>query len=255
MALCSLSTGRIATPRGARRVHHQAAGHHQHFLVGERDGLAGVDRRQHRLERRRCPTTRTARGRRRDGWPRRPARRRPTPVTGGSGRRGAARAARAPSAVAIATATRAIALRSARRSSAAFSPAARPTTRTRSGCASATASALVPMDPVAPRMATRVITAEPQRAQVEERRGEQQRVDAIEHAAVSGNQRRAVLHPGARASAPTRRDRRRCRRRRCPGRRPRRRRRQLRQPPARSDQRARRQRPDRRSRLRPSSSG
>ena len=51
MALCSLSTGRIATPRRARRVHHEPAGHHQHFLVGERDRLAGVDRREHGFER------------------------------------------------------------------------------------------------------------------------------------------------------------------------------------------------------------
>ena len=36
-----------------------------------------------------------------------------------------------------------------------------------------------------------------QRMIVEHRRGEQQRVDAIEHAAVAGNQRRAVLHAGA----------------------------------------------------------
>ena len=33
--------------------------------------------------------------------------------------------------------------------------------------------------------------------QIEHRRGEQIRVDAIEHAAVTGNQRRAVLHAGA----------------------------------------------------------
>ena len=36
---------------GPGQVHHQAAGHHQHFLVGERDALAGADRRDHRLER------------------------------------------------------------------------------------------------------------------------------------------------------------------------------------------------------------
>ena len=43
---------RHAASAGA--VHHQPAGHHQHFLVGQGDGLAGVDGRQHRLEGRRA---------------------------------------------------------------------------------------------------------------------------------------------------------------------------------------------------------
>ena len=49
-----------------RRIHHDAAGHDQHFLVGERDRLARLDRAQHRVERRGARTTRTARCRRRD---------------------------------------------------------------------------------------------------------------------------------------------------------------------------------------------
>jgi hypothetical protein len=32
-------------------LRHETAGHHQHFLVRERDGLAGADGREHRLER------------------------------------------------------------------------------------------------------------------------------------------------------------------------------------------------------------
>ena len=36
----------------ARGVHHQPAGHDQHFLVGQRDGLARLDRREDRFERR-----------------------------------------------------------------------------------------------------------------------------------------------------------------------------------------------------------
>ena len=51
MALCSLSTGRIATPLRLRRVHDQPARHDEHFFVGQRDRLAGFDRRQHRVER------------------------------------------------------------------------------------------------------------------------------------------------------------------------------------------------------------
>ena len=43
MALCSLSTGRMATPRSAARAHEQLAGQHQRLLVGEPDRLAGLD--------------------------------------------------------------------------------------------------------------------------------------------------------------------------------------------------------------------
>ena len=154
MALCSLSTGRIATPRAARGLGDERARHDQHFLVGERDGLAGLDRREHGLEAAvpaeaqmtmstdgcvatatrpsaPVPTTR----RRRRAARRRAAgrRRRPSPWRrrrGGSARsaRRAARRCRPPR---------------ARRPSGAL------------GCASTTASALRPIDPVEPRMATR----------------------------------------------------------------------------------------------------
>ena len=50
MALCSLSTGRIGDAAARAPPPSRAAGHHQHFLVGERDRLARVDRGQHRLE-------------------------------------------------------------------------------------------------------------------------------------------------------------------------------------------------------------
>ena len=36
----------------AGRVHDDAAGHDEDFLVGECDGLTGFDRRQHGIERR-----------------------------------------------------------------------------------------------------------------------------------------------------------------------------------------------------------
>ena len=51
MALCSLSTGQNLDAVTARGVGHQRARHDEHFLVRERDRLAGLDRRQHRLER------------------------------------------------------------------------------------------------------------------------------------------------------------------------------------------------------------
>ena len=50
MALCSLSTGRIAHAAAPRRFGHDAAGHDEHFLVGQRDRLAVLDGGQHRLE-------------------------------------------------------------------------------------------------------------------------------------------------------------------------------------------------------------
>ena len=54
MALCSLSTGRTATPLRASGLHHDRARHHQDFLVRERDRLPGIDRGQHGVERRRA---------------------------------------------------------------------------------------------------------------------------------------------------------------------------------------------------------
>ena len=81
MALCSLSTGRIGDAAAPRRLGDDAAGHDQDFLVRERDRLAALDRREHRLERRRCRTRRTGRGRRRDATPPRPARRGRSPAT------------------------------------------------------------------------------------------------------------------------------------------------------------------------------
>ena len=141
-----------ATPRCTRRLHHHLARHDQHFLVGERNGLARIDRGQHGLERRGAgrgaqhdvdvgmrgdldrahaaptPTRSPRRGsratagrcRRRVRWRRSPA--------------GSARSARQ-------------ALRRCR-------PAASPTTDSRSACASMTASALVPIEPVDPRIAS-----------------------------------------------------------------------------------------------------
>ena len=47
MALCSLSTGRMSTPPAPGGLGHEGPGHDQHFLVGEGDGLAGLDRREH----------------------------------------------------------------------------------------------------------------------------------------------------------------------------------------------------------------
>ena len=54
MALCSLSTGSSGDAAARAAADHQLARHHQHFLVGERDGLSGLDGGQHGLERRRA---------------------------------------------------------------------------------------------------------------------------------------------------------------------------------------------------------
>ena len=50
MALCSLSTGRMAVAALPRRLDHQRAGHDEHFLVRERECLARVDRGQSGFE-------------------------------------------------------------------------------------------------------------------------------------------------------------------------------------------------------------
>ena len=92
--------------------------------------------------------------------------------------------------------------RPARRAASAFSPAASATTRSRSGCASTTASALCPIEPVDPRMAIALhaaarLTGSSSSDDVDRPARRTAAVDAIEHAAVAGNQRRAVLHAGA----------------------------------------------------------
>ena len=157
--------------RDARRagpVHHEAAGHHEHFLVGEGDGLAGVDGGEHGLEGRRCPTRRRARGRRRAAS--RPSRGRRRRRRSAAGRWPTAATSRASaSSVAIETAAgRCFATAGARAS--ALVAAARPTIRTRSGCASATESALVPIEPVEPRIATRIMRASRAGRRAERRR-------------------------------------------------------------------------------------
>src|SRR3989442_14355992 len=79
-------------------------------------------------------------------------------------------------------------------------PAASATTRSLSGCASTTASALWPIEPVDPRMASRFMQwsglQDQIEKQVERRARKEQRVDAIEHAAMSRDQRRSVLDAG-----------------------------------------------------------
>ena len=138
----------------AGRVRHQGARHDQHFLVRERDGLAGLDRRQHRLERR-CARRGAqhhvhvgpggerdepvrSRGRRSRHRSRRPGVAGSRPIGRTPSRSPAAGAPRTCSA-----------------NSATLSPAARATTSRRSRCASTTDKALRPIDPVAPRMARR----------------------------------------------------------------------------------------------------
>ena len=159
MALCSLSTGSTAHAALARRLHHQRAGHDEDFLVGERDRLAGLDRREHGVERRRAGRGEehdVGVGMRGDGdqalgaRPRRAAaaRRAAAVRPAASVERGRASPSRS---------CRGRSARPARRSAPMFSPAASATTRSRSGCASTTASALCPIEPVEPRMAMRFI--------------------------------------------------------------------------------------------------
>ena len=50
MALCSLSTGRIDDTAPACCLRHQRTSHDEHFLVRQRDGLASLNRGEHRFE-------------------------------------------------------------------------------------------------------------------------------------------------------------------------------------------------------------
>ena len=70
---------------------------------------------------------------------------------------------------------------------------------TRSGSRSIRSSVDVPTDPVAPRMVTRLHRQE-QRQHHDQRRGRRDRhqpVEPVEHAAMAGQQRARILHPGA----------------------------------------------------------
>ena len=141
----------------ARGLHDQRAGHDEDFLVGERDRLAGLDRGQHGVERRRARRGEqhdVGVGMRRDRE-QSLARRRPA----------TARAAALPRARLHARASAARCHRDrvgpkrgpARPSARSSLRPPAPTTRRRSGCAATTASALCPIEPVEPRIATRFI--------------------------------------------------------------------------------------------------
>ena len=187
----------------ARGLHDDRAGHHEDFLVREGDRLARLDRREHGVERRRCRTMRTARCPPRDG----------SRPRSGPRRRSAPRGAAPTSAPQLGAAS----VQRARRrhrdrvrpeardllgQRAMFSPAASATTRRRSGCASTTASALWPIEPVDPRMAMRFIEPVMIRTEVPDEDvidgcGEQPAVDSIEHAAMARDQRTRILDAGA----------------------------------------------------------
>ena len=142
--------------RRARRRHHERPRPSRGFPCSRARSSC---RRRWRRARRRAPpcrTRRTARRRRRDGSRPRSGRRRRCAAVGATGRPDApARRAhrRAPRRRHRDRVGRKRATCSANR--AMFSPAASATTRSRSGCASTTASALWPIDPVDPRIAIR----------------------------------------------------------------------------------------------------
>ena len=183
MALCSLSTGSTATPRRARRRHHQRAGHHQDFLVGERDRLAGLDRREHGLER-----GGAGRGEQHDVH------------VGMRGDRRSGTSGAAPSAAPARDARAASVLRRPARAQARAALLAGRERRRR-------AAVRMRVDDGERALADRAGRAEDgdaassranrRRRQVVDGRGEQPAVDAIEDAAVAGDQVRRVLHAGA----------------------------------------------------------
>ena len=164
---------------------------------------------------RRCPTRRTARCPRRDAWRRRSVlrvrRRRATARGDRAAASSPADIRRARRHVAIAIASGAYrATCSAKRAT--FSPAASATTRSRSGCASTTASALWPIEPVEPRsrcassgdLQVPARTRRTRAPRTASCRSDRARRRGRESATTSPSRRRC-------ASAATRTDRRRCR--------------------------------------------
>ena len=155
MALCSLSTGRIATPRAARGLRHERARHDEHFLVGEGDRLAGVDRGEHGLEaggagRRADDDVGVGMGRDGDQT---------IGATGQRCRRRRRRTLRSAGRAASMWPTpqcAADSARPARRAARRCRPRRAPRQQSRVGCASTTASALWPIEPVEPRIARRL---------------------------------------------------------------------------------------------------
>ena len=213
IALCSLSTGSTVDAAAAGSVHHQRARHDQDFLVGQRDPSCPPRSPRAPPRGRPCRTTRRARCRRRGAWPRRSGRRRRIrPAPAGPPRAAPAAPARrrapgrSPSRSSPARARRP-ARRSGRRSR---RPRA-PTTRSASGCAATTASALWPIEPVEPRIAMRS-HHELQVADedVVHGRGEQQLSMRSSTPPCPGNQRAGGPSRRRCASAATRTGRRRC---------------------------------------------
>ena len=203
IALCSLSIGISSVPARLHLVHEQPARHHQRLLVGEQHALAGArrgERRQQARPRRRWPPSPSARWRRR---PPRPApRRRSRPASATRGLRSAARACARPRpdrpgpTVSGWNLQRLLDHRSAscRRRRAPPPEIAPDAARSRR-------SVLRPMLPVEPRIAmphrrAHAITPEPNRPSAYKRRRRRHAVDAVQHAAVPGQQRAAVLEPG-----------------------------------------------------------
>ena len=141
------------------RVHEQRAAHHQRFLVGEQDALAGArrgerggqargadDRREHRVDL----------GQRRDrrrALRRRPALRWRTP----SSRKLAAAAAPRRDVVGTAPRSAGETCGTARAAWRRWSARRAPTTAKRSGCRATTSSVESPIEPVAPRSVDRVV--------------------------------------------------------------------------------------------------
>ena len=188
--------------RGERtgQRHDEVTAGDQRLLVGRGDDLAGPQRGEDRAkadDARRCRRPRdrrrrrVARASRASGPPTRSV-----PI-------GRSRPARASASSRATAAGRSRAACSA--SSVPLEPAASATTRNASGCPARTSTAWRPIDPVEPIRATRRgSVAGPSRPSAEDgddiqrddRGGEQERIDAIEHPAVARDQRAGVLGAG-----------------------------------------------------------
>ena len=194
IAECSLSTGTISPPPRRAAVGREIAGHDQRLLVRERHALSRRERGERGIEAggaddRVEHDVHVVAGRGLDEAFRAAcaSRRRRCRFVASPGRRTPAHSARP-----------------ARRSSAAFAYAVSAATRNRSRCRSSTRSAVVPIEPVEPRMATpRRVVMRPAPPSVRQQPAEQERtrraarradVERSSTPAVAGNESRAVLH-------------------------------------------------------------
>src|SRR6266496_3011113 len=194
MALCSLSTGRMVTPRAAARAMSSSPANTIDSLLARPTAFPASIAAA--VERRPAPPAMAARTRSTSGsaaaavTPSSPSR------ISGASRPRSSRSLRAAERSDMAT-TRGRKRRTCSAARSAFLPAASAVTSKRPGARATTSSACTPIEPVEPRMASCFMrgTLPPEGGpQIDPRRDEEQRVDAVEQPAVPRDELARVLH-------------------------------------------------------------